>query len=305
MKKTMKADLLLLLVTIFWGAGFPITKFALETITPLYHIGSRFLIASILLAIIFHKKLRTMTKAIILPSFILSTFLFACYALQTIGLQYTTASKSSFFSGLSVLFVPIISIFYLKARLKLNAAIGIALATLGLLLLSYNGDMFSFNFGDFITILSTICYAWQLLFTGSYVKKHDATLLAIVQLFFVAVYGFIGALLFEPVPTGVTLLSFNSLMFSAVLCTAFAFWIQTTIQQYTPASHIALLITMEPVFGAIASFLFLGEILGAKGMAGGVFIVAAMLITESQLQLTPGNIYRLFRRRFIGDINTD
>ncbi|MFZ5353817.1 MAG: DMT family transporter [Bacillota bacterium] len=293
MKKAIKADLLLFLVTLFWGAGFPITKFALATITPFYHIGFRFFIASILLSIIFHRKLKGLKKDIMMPSFILSVFLFACYALQTIGLQYTTASKSGFFSGLSVLFVPVISIFYLKARLKKNTLIGILMATLGLLLLSYSGDMFSFNIGDFITIISTICYAWQLLFTGNFVKKHDATLLAIVQLFFVSVYGFIGAFIFEPIPSQISILSFNSLLFSAVLCTAFAFWVQTTIQQYTSASHIALVITMEPVFGALTSYLFLGEILGFKGIMGGICIVGAMIVTEIQLPDSLSNMFRI------------
>ncbi len=285
MKKSLKADLTLLLVTLFWGAGFPITKFALETITPFYHIGARFLIGSILLALIFHKRLKEIKKDIIIPALILSIFLFSCYTLQTIGLQLTTASKSGFFSGLSVLIVPIISIFYLKAKLKINTVIGIILATMGLLLLSYSGGMFSFNTGDFITIISTVCYAWQLLFTGSYVKKYDATLLSIVQLFFVAIFGFVFAFVFEPVPSNVSLLSFGSLLFSAVPCTAFAFWVQTTIQQYTPASHIALVITMEPVFGAVTSYLLLGELLGIRGILGGILIVAAMLITELRLPI--------------------
>jgi drug/metabolite transporter (DMT)-like permease len=69
-------------------------------------------------------------------------------------------------------------------------------------------------------------------------------------------------------------------MFSAVFCTAFAFWMQTTAQKFTAASHIALIFTMEPVFGALTSFLILGEVLGSKGIIGGMCIVTAMLISE-------------------------
>ncbi|HYE82615.1 MAG TPA: DMT family transporter [Clostridia bacterium] len=282
MKKSLKADLALLLVTIFWGAGFPATKIALQTMKPYYHIGFRFAIASFLLAALFHKKLKNLNKDLIKPALVLSSLLFATYAFQTVGIQYTTASKSSFFSGLAVLIVPLFSIFYLKAKLAMKTVISVFTATVGLFLLSYNGGNSDFNIGDFLTILCSVCYAWQLLFTGTYVQKHDATLLAIVQLFFVSVYGLIFAFILEPFPLGISVPSFWSLMFSAVLCTAFAFWMQTTAQKFTPASHIALIFTMEPVFGALTSFLVLGEHLGIRGITGGAFIVAAMLISELQ-----------------------
>ena len=282
MKKSMKADLALILVTIFWGAGFPATKIALQTMTPFYHIGIRFAVASLLLSLLFYRKLRSLNKSLIKPALILSSLLFATYAFQTVGIQYTTASKSGFFSGLAVLIVPIFSIFYLKTKLELKTIIIVATATLGLFLLSYTGSDFNFNIGDFLTILCSICYAWQLLFTGTYVQKHDATFLAIVQLFFVSLYGMAFAVILEPIPANMSVPSFWSLMFSAVFCTAFAFWMQTTAQKFTAASHIALIFTMEPVFGALTSFLLLNEMLGARGIIGGILIVSAMIISEFQ-----------------------
>ncbi len=282
MKKSLKADLALLLVTIFWGAGFPATKIALQTMTPYYHIGIRFAVASLLLSLLFYKKLRSLNKSLIKPALILSSLLFATYAFQTVGIQYTTASKSGFFSGLAVLIVPLFSIFYMKTKLELKTIISVITATLGLFLLSYTGSDFNFNIGDFLTILCSICYAWQLLFTGTYVQKHDATLLAIVQLFFVSLYGMAFAVILEPLPANMSVPSFWSLMFSAVFCTAFAFWMQTTAQKFTAASHIALIFTMEPVFGALTSFLLLNEVLGARGIFGGILIVSAMIISEFQ-----------------------
>ena len=282
MKKSLKADLALLLVTIFWGAGFPATKIALQTMTPYYHIGIRFAVASLLLSLLFFKKLRNLNKSLIKPALILSSLLFATYAFQTVGIQYTTASKSGFFSGLAMLIVPLFSIFYQKTKLELKTIISVVTATLGLFLLSYTGSDFNFNIGDFLTILCSICYAWQLLFTGTYVQKHDAILLAIVQLFFVSLYGMAFAVILEPIPANMSVPSFWSLMFSAVFCTAFAFWMQTTAQKFTAASHIALIFTMEPVFGALTSFLLLNEMLGARGIIGGILIVSAMIISEFQ-----------------------
>jgi drug/metabolite transporter (DMT)-like permease len=282
MKRSIRADLALLLVTIFWGAGFPATKIALQTMTPYYHIGIRFAIASLLLSLLFYKKLQDLNRGLIKSALILSSLLFATFAFQTVGIQYTTALKSGFFSGLAVLIVPIFSIFYLKTKPEPKTIISVIAATLGLFLLSNAGNNSNFNLGDFLTILCAICYAWQLLLTGTYVQKHDATLLAIVQLFFVALFGMLFAVIFEPFPKNMSMPSFWSLMFSTVFCTAFAFWMQTTAQKFTTASHIALIFTMEPVFGALTSFLILGEVIGGIGIIGGILIVSAMLISELQ-----------------------
>jgi len=283
MNKAQKADLALLLVTVFWGAGFPVTKFALQTIPPFYHIGLRFLVAAVLLSVIFFKKVSKLDKSIVRPAITMASLLFLTYALQTVGLLYTTASKSAFYSGLAVLFVPILSFIFYKAAINRSTLISIILAFIGLFLLSFSGNIFSFNIGDFMTILNSATYAVLLLFTSDYVKKHDATQLSIVQMYFVSIMGFIAAFIFDRWETQISLLSFNSLMFSAVLCTAFAFWMQATAQKFTSASHVALIFTMEPLFGALTSWLLLGEILGLKGFVGGCFIISAMLIAELDL----------------------
>lgn len=280
MNKAQKSDLSLLLVTIFWGAGFPVTKFALQTIPPLYHIGLRFLIAAVLLSIIFYRKMFKIDKSILKPAATMASLLFLTYALQTVGLLYTTASKSAFYSGLAVLFVPMLSFLFYKSKMNVNTIISITLAFLGLFLLSFSGNVFSFNIGDLMTVLNSVSYAVLLLLTSDYVKEHDPTQLSIVQMYIVSILGFVAAIVFDKWDTPMSLLSFNSLMFSAVLCTAFAFWMQATAQKFTSASHVALIFTMEPVFGAFTAWLLLEEKLGLKGFVGGGLIILAMLISE-------------------------
>ena len=297
MNRTQKSDLALLLVTIFWGAGFPITKFALHTIPPFYHIGLRFLIAAVLLSIIFYKKMSKIDKSILKPATTMAILLFLTYALQTVGLLYTTASKSAFYSGLAVLFVPTLSFIFYKSKMNVNTLISITLAFIGLFLLSFSGNVFSFNIGDLMTVLNSVSYAVLLLFTSGYVKEHDPTQLSIVQMYIVSIFGFIAAIIFDKWDTPMSLLSFNSLMFSAVLCTAFAFWMQATAQKFTSASHIALIFTMEPVFGAFTAWLLLGENIGFKGFVGGGFIIFAMLIAEFDLSALKAKLLILTERK--------
>lgn len=284
MKKSLKADLVLIFVTIVWGAGFPVTKFALQTITPMYIIALRFLIATLTLAIIFNKKLKDINRKVLKPGLILALLLFFTYVFQTIGIQYTTASKCGFYIGLSVLFVPFFSYFYLKTQLQQKILMSTLMAAFGLFLLSYTGGDFSFNKGDFLTVLSSICCAWHLIFTGIFVADHDATLLSVIQMAFISLFGFIAALIFEPIPTNISMISFGSLLFMAVLCTAFAFLAQTVALKYTTATHVAIIFVMEPLFGAITSRFLLNEILGFRGIVGGLLIIIAMLLSELDMK---------------------
>ena len=97
---------------------------------------------------------------------------------------------------------------------------------------------------------------------------------------FIAVFGFIAAITFETFPKNISIISFGSLLFMAILCTAFAFLVQIVALKYTTATHEAIIFTTEPVFGALTSWLLLNEKLGIKGIIGGVLIVIAMLLSE-------------------------
>lgn len=284
MKNSHKADLVLLLVTIVWGAGFPVTKFALQTITPMYIIALRFIIAGALLSVIFYKKLRNIDKNIMKPSLILALLLFATYVFQTIGMQYTTASKAGFFIGMAVIFVPFFSYLFLKTKIQQRIIISTLIAALGLFLLSFEGNSLSFNKGDFLMILSATCCAWHLIFSSVFVEKHDAVLLSLLHMLFVSIFGFTAAFTFETFPKHISAISFGSLLFMAILCTAFGFLVQIVALKYTTATREAIIFTMEPVFGALTSWILLKEQLGVKGLIGGVLIVSAMLLSEINIK---------------------
>lgn len=284
MKDSHKADLVLILVTVIWGAGFPVTKFALQTITPMYIISLRFIIAGSVLSIIFYKRLKDIDRSIIKPALILALLLFATYIFQTIGMQYTTASKAGFFIGLAVILVPFFSFLYLKTKIRTKILISTFLAAVGLFLLSFDGGSNSFNIGDFLMILSANCCAWHLIVSSKFIKKHDAILLSLLHMIFVAVFGTIAAVSFETFPRNISIISFGSLLFMGVLCTAFGFLAQIVALKYTTPTREAIIFTMEPVFGAVTSWILLNERLGVKGIMGGVLIVFAMLLSELNIK---------------------
>ena len=67
---------------------------------------------------------------------------------------------------------------------------------------------------------------------------------------------------------------------TAVLATAAAFTIQSWAQQHMPASHAALIFTLEPVFAWLTSLLFFGERLGGRALLGAGFILGGIILAE-------------------------
>jgi drug/metabolite transporter (DMT)-like permease len=71
-----------------------------------------------------------------------------------------------------------------------------------------------------------------------------------------------------------------ALAVTAVLATAAAFTIQSWAQQHLPASHTALLFTLEPVFAWLTSLFFFGERLGTRALVGAALILGGILLAE-------------------------
>lgn len=273
------ADILLLAVAIVWGATFVVVKNALDDIGPHWFIGIRFWIAFIVLAGIYRQRLWQYWRRQAREATLIGLFLFAGYALQTIGLQYTTASNSGFITGLSVVLVPIVGRWWGQASPGRATWLGISCAVVGLGLLTFNGAL-QFNSGDAFTLLATLAFACQIAMVGYHARRGDAIVLAILQIGVVAVGGTVGGVLLEPVPTHFTHEVWIALAATAIPATALAFLIQNTMQRYTTPTRTAIIFALEPVFAGITAYLLLGEVLTAQQIGGCCLIVAGMLITE-------------------------
>ncbi len=206
----------LVFVVMFWGAGFPLIKFASESITPLYQIGFRFLIASIFLGLIFFKKLKNIDKKVLKSSFILSIALFFVFLCTVFGMQYTTSTNASFFCCLAILIVPFLSRIFLKEKIKAKSIVCIVICFVGLYLVSFSGGT-KFNIGDLLCLGSSLSFAVQIILTEVFVKDCDTDLLTVLEMFFVSIYGLIAAVIFEPFPMMVTTKSVFFIIYSIFL----------------------------------------------------------------------------------------
>lgn len=279
MKKQYKADLSLLGVTIGWGASFILTKNTLDTLSTFNFLAIRFLIAFTISSLIFYKKMIRIDKNTIKYGSLIGFILFVGYALQTVGLNYTSASKSAFITGFTVVLVPIVSALYLKKMPEWFAILGAIMALIGLGFLTLNGSL-GLNNGDLYTLIAAFFFAMHIIKVGEYTVEVDSISLAIIQIGTVGILSLIISLALENLGIPREFGVWVNILILSLVCTAGAFIVQNAAQKYTTPTHTALIYTGEPVFAAIFAYLISGEILSTKGIFGGVLILMGMLIAE-------------------------
>lgn len=282
--KKMFADGSLLFVAFIWGATFVVVQNAIQFLPPNLFNGIRFLLAAIILSLFVLKSGRSFfSTELIKAGIFLGFFLFIGYSFQTVGLIYTTSSKAGFITGLSVMIVPILAIFFLKEQAKLIVFIGASIGTVGLYFLTLAG-LSQINFGDLLVFICAIGFAFHIVFTSKFTEQHPALPLTIIQLFTVSFLSFLSSFLIEKPTISINQILHQdviiALFITSIFATALAFYIQTKFQQFTSAARVAIIFAMEPVFAALTAYFVLEERLSIYGFIGCCFIFMAMIMTE-------------------------
>jgi drug/metabolite transporter (DMT)-like permease len=272
----------LIFVTIIWGFAFVVVKNSLDYVPPLYMMAFRFTIASVVLALLFLPKFKHLDKSTFFHGMILGIFLFAAYAFQTVGLQFTTAGKNAFLTTTYVMMVPFLNWFFHKSKPSWNCVLAAIIALAGIGLLSLQGD-FSMNRGDVLTIICGFFFAVHIIFISRYTQTQDPVLLTILQLAFSALFSWIFAPFTDgrfPLQETLRADVIVSMLYLGLFSTLLCFLLQNVCQKYLRASTTSLLLSFESVFGVIFSIIFLKEILTAKMIVGCVLIFFALVLSE-------------------------
>jgi drug/metabolite transporter (DMT)-like permease len=277
--KNYKGELLMLITALMWGSGFVGMAKGLEHWTVLQLMAGRFLIASIILSIIFYKKLKLITLSVLWKGALLGFILFVAFALQTWGLEYTTPSKNAFLTAINVIIVPIIAYVIYKRRIDRFEfiAAGVAIAGIGFLSLQ---DSLTINIGDMLSILCAIGFAFDIFYTNVFVKAEDALALTIVQFYSATIFSVVGVLVLGQVPTTYSNEGFAIMLYLAVFCTVIAYVCQNIGMQYANPTKSAIILSLESLFGTIFSVLLLNELLTGRMLFGCVLIFFAILFAE-------------------------
>lgn len=283
MSRSLKAHILLVLITFSWGSTFVLVKNALAQVSPLVFNTLRMLVAAIALVIIFRRSLKSFTKQSIAAGAAVGLFLFLGYAFQTTGLQLTTPSKSAFITGLAVVLVPLIVAVTGRRIPNRWTLAGVLCALVGLYLMTIPaGEGLSLatgNRGDLLTLGCAASFALHIFAVGRATQRHPFQDISVIQVATAAVLMSAVTPLESP-KLGVSPAVAFAILFTALICTAAAFSIQSWAQQFTPPTHTALIFALEPVFAAVTSYVLLGERLGARGTIGAILILSGILVSE-------------------------
>ncbi len=272
------ADGLLLLVTAVWGSTFVMVKDAVAAYPVFPFLSLRFAMGLVALLLIGWRRLRSLDRANSVAGFLAGLFLLGGYAFQTLGLQYTSASKAGFITGLSVVLVPLLSAIIVRERPKPAAVVGVLLATAGLMMFTSSGPL-AFGRGELLVLLGALCFAGHIVTVSVAAPQADPIALTIIQLAVVAIVsGVIAQATGQwrmPLPA-----TWGAAAFTGILATAVAFTVQTSMQRFTSATHTALIFTAEPVFAAVFGVLFDQDALTTRLITGGLLILLGALVSE-------------------------
>lgn len=274
-----KAELILLSITVIWGGTFAIVKFALGSASPLAFLAIRFGIASIVFPIVFRRNYFSMDKETLMGGLLLGFLLMIGFAFQTVGLKYTTSSKSAFITGLLVAFTPIAQAVIEKKKPSRGNLIGVFLVASGLYLLTSPGGQ-GLNLGDILTLMCAISYAIYIVYLDIFSRKHDVSKLTLLQLAATCLLSIIAAPFCEKIEVHFTTGLIWALFYTSILATVFSTYLQTKYQRETTPVRAAIIFSMEPVVANIIAFFAFGEFVGVIGAIGGALIVSGLLTSE-------------------------
>jgi len=285
--RNLRADATLLLVAAIWGFAFVAQSLGMETLGPFGFNGIRFAVGVVsLLPLLWFIPCAIGSeggKKFWLGGFVAGLFLFMGSATQQVGLLWTTAGNAGFITGLYVVLVPLIGIFFAQRTGKWTW-LGAAVAVIGLYLLSVGPD-FSINKGDMWVLMSAGFFAGHVLVIGSLAKKLDNLRLAIWQFVVCAVLSMAVAMIREL--DTLTIENVRStawpIAWAGIASVGIAYTLQIYAQKDAPPSHAAIIMSLESVFAAIGGALILGEVLDNRGLIGCSLMLAGMLLSQTPL----------------------
>jgi len=289
---TFKSDFILMFVAVIWGLAFVAQRIGMDHIGPFTFNGIRFVLGCLsLLPVVFltrNKTSKKSTDGLIKLGTISGIFLFFGISLQQVGIVYTTAGKAGFITGLYVVIVPILNLFLKQENTTLGTWIGAIMAGIGMFLLSVTKDL-TINFGDLLVLGSAFCFASHLIIIGRISNRFNTALLSLVQCLVCACLSLLVAVVFETFILADILRVSIPLLYGGILSVGVAYSLQIYGQRNSPASHAAIIFSLESVVAAIGGWIILNEILSGSAIFGCGLMLAGMLISQlySRKRLIP------------------
>ena len=285
--QALKTDLLMLIAAAIWGFAFVAQREGMETMGPFLFSGVRFLIGVVALSpVVWYlskkpqqsHKAEVSAKKLIFAGTVAGLLLFGGISFQQVGLQYTTAGKAGFITGLYIFFVPLIGLF-LGQRTGSGTWLGATIALFGLYLLSIKED-FTIAEGDLLQLICAVFFAAHVLVIGYLAKRMDTLKLALVQYLVCGVISLLIAIAIEMISWDMIVATAIPLLYAGIMSTGIAYTLQVVAQQHAHSSHAAIILSLEGAFAVLGGWLLLDEHLPARGLLGCALMLTGMFLSQ-------------------------
>ncbi|WP_316844134.1 DMT family transporter [Pedobacter psychrodurus] len=282
--------LLLILGTAFWGISFSVTKLAIGQNQSALFLFYRFLLATMVLSVVFWKYVKTLNINSIKTGAALAVPLMLGIYLQTLGITHTSASQCSFVAGITVVMIPVFKLIIYKKAAPLKIWLATVVALIGLSVISIK-ENFNIGIGDLYTITGAFFFAVYLIQIERESKTRNIIPTIVPMFATCALLTFLLTLSQENiiwVPQGN--IFWMGILYCAIFSTAYMYTISNISQKYISAERVSIIYLFEPVFGAFAAHFILGEHISSRLLIGGGLIFMATVVSEIKLKWRVANV---------------
>jgi len=281
----LKADLLLLLTAAIWGFAFVAQRMGMDHMGPFTFNALRFSLGALVLFPLYirarkrdQKPSNFQLKQNLLPIMLTGLALFGGASLQQIGLVGTSAGKAGFITGLYVILVPLLALFW-KDRIHPAHWVGAILAAAGLYLLSVRGD-FNVSPYDLIVLAGAFVWAGHVHLIAKYSNSIGPIRLSIFQFVICGLLSGFTAIMFEPISLDGILDGIWPVLYGGFLSVGLAFTLQVVAQRTANPSHAVIILSLEGAFAALGGWWVLQETLNARDLVGSGLMLAGTLVSQ-------------------------
>lgn len=286
--KSIMSIVSLALVALAWGTSYAIIKDTLSHTTPFVLMTIRFGLSTLLLSIIYYRKLIRIKRVDLINGVKIGIFMFGAFITLVTGIKYTTASKQSFIVGSYVLIVPFLTWLINKNKPDKYDVIGAICAVIGLFLLTA-GSVTGINIGDIISMGCALSFALHMIMIEKYCHDSDPIILTIVQFATTSILFILLVIMFEKPDFSVISTATSEILYLVIVATVIAFVVQNIAQRHISSITTSLILTLESVFGSVFAIFYLDEKVSVNMVIGCAIILIGIVMHETKDRFIKNN----------------
>lgn len=273
-----KAEAIIALALTLRGTSLLFSKLAMRTVGPYTLCGIRFLISFAVVALIFHKHLKGVTKAEIGHSTLVGFLYFLCMAFELNGLKTTPSSTTAFLENSSVMIIPFIAAVVYRRLPKAMDILSAVIAMAGIGFLTLKGSSFNFTKGELLILAGGVSFAFTVVAMDFATKNDDPLRIGIIHMFFIGLFSLIASFIFEGFKMPTAPAEWGAILYLALVCGAIGFTLQPVGQKYTTPERSGLYVACNPLAAAVMGVIFLGERFTPASLVGGLLVLVSIFL---------------------------